>query len=206
VRCRYVPKAQHALGFPASPRAGLHLVRPGVICEGKSGLNKQKNSPTFRMVNSFGYEARLLRTEAVTIEIGSPRAQIAPRDQWLWSKGFPSPFCSGRRSRLACPSQGCGGGGGIRTCDQGLMSSWLPSLRLSGGVRLRPVSGGKTPSIEESGCRRTRTINREQRLMDVEMDVEVVSPRTVTCRPSKPITARPSSPPIICTILPSTQS
>jgi len=99
-----------------------------------------------------------------------------------------------------------GGGGGIRTCDQGLMSSWLPSLRLSGGVRLRPVSGGKTPSIEESGCRRTRTINREQRLMDVEMDVEVVSPRTVTCRPSKPITARPSSPPIICTILPSTQS
>jgi len=123
VRCRYVPKAQHALGFPASPRAGLHLVRPGVICEGKSGLNKQKNSPTFRMVNSFGYEARLLRTEAVTTEIGSPRAQIAPRDQWLWSKGLPSPFCSGRRSRLACPSQGCGGGGGIRTGDQGLMSS-----------------------------------------------------------------------------------
>lgn len=34
----------------------------------------------FHMLNTFGYEARILRTEAVTTEIGSARAQIAPRE------------------------------------------------------------------------------------------------------------------------------
>jgi hypothetical protein len=64
-----------------------------------------------------------------------------------------------------------GGGGGIRTCDQGLMSSWLSGLRMVGVVRSYPVFGGIKPEIAVSGCGRPGAVFREQSEMDVEMDV-----------------------------------
>jgi hypothetical protein len=52
------------------------------------------------------------------------------------------------------------------------MSSWLLSLRLSGVIRPCPIFGGDKPKIKGSGSRRMGADDREQRLMDVKMDVE----------------------------------
>jgi hypothetical protein len=80
-------------------------------------------------------------------------------------------YCSASPRFLACLSQSSGGGGGIRTCDQGLMSSWLWGSPSIVAGRSRPVFGRNKPKIEVNGCRRPGAVGREQREMDVEMDV-----------------------------------
>jgi len=86
-------------------------------------------------------------------------------------QGLPKAFSPGKPSIFGLYKPNLGGGGGIRTCDQGLMSSWLSGLWVVGVVRSCPVFGGNTPEFRASGCRRPGAVRREQRKMDVEMDV-----------------------------------
>src|SRR5205807_1459057 len=67
-----------------------------------------------------------------------------------------------------------GGGGGIRTCDQGLMSSWPWRSLVFGAIRPCAVFGGNKPKVEVSGCPRPGAVCRERREMDVKMDVHLL--------------------------------
>src|SRR5947209_9320220 len=88
--------------------------------------------------------------------------------KWLWSKRLSAPFSLRKPLKFGLFKPIFGGGGGIRTCDQGLMSSWLFGSPLVTADRCRPVFGGNKPKAEVSGCRRPGAVCREQSEMDVE--------------------------------------
>jgi hypothetical protein len=57
--------------------------------------------------------------------IGSFRAPKVRVTEMDVEQGLPKPLSLGKPSSFGLYKPNSGGGGGIRTCDQGLMSSWL---------------------------------------------------------------------------------
>jgi hypothetical protein len=86
-------------------------------------------------------------------------------------QGLPKPPSLGKPSLFGLYKPNPGGGGWTRTSDKGLMSSWLWGSLLVVIGRLRPVFGGNKPKSAMSSYRRPGAVRREQREMDVKMDV-----------------------------------
>jgi hypothetical protein len=56
----------------------------------------------------------------------APKVRVTEMDvQMDVEQGLPKPLSLGKPSSFGLYKPNSGGGGGIRTCDQGLMSSWL---------------------------------------------------------------------------------